>query len=135
MPQHHVEVSPVSQGVILPKGATPIRSVTERPSLAPRSSTGIPLGVPYESLTREVIPGEIPAGVIQIAEQKAQFSVLTVSIVVPGREADSRGRRGVELGKETFYSLAEIADREASAHGSNEREELYQSATQTGQIF
>ena len=63
---------------------------------------------------------------MKIVETKAQFSVPSAAIFVPGWEADRMGNRGVELGTETFYSLTEISDREASAHGSSAREELHE---------
>src|SRR5262249_61597138 len=38
------EVGPLSRGVISPKGSTPIRPITGRPSLPPSSSTRRPIG-------------------------------------------------------------------------------------------
>ena len=49
--QHHVEVCPVSRGVLLPHGATPVRSMTDRRSLLPRSPPRSPLGSPCGSLS------------------------------------------------------------------------------------
>src|SRR5262249_1171094 len=44
--RHPREVSPLSRGVILPEGSTPIHSITERHSLPPSSSTRRPIGAP-----------------------------------------------------------------------------------------
>ncbi len=41
-----MEVSPLARGMILPLGATPIRSITERLSLFPSSLTRHPIGSP-----------------------------------------------------------------------------------------
>src|SRR4051794_22063724 len=41
--RHPREVSPLSRGVISPKGSTPIRPITGRPSLLPSSSTRRPI--------------------------------------------------------------------------------------------
>jgi len=41
-----MEVRLLSQGVLLPRGATPIRAITARPSLAPSSCTRRPIGLP-----------------------------------------------------------------------------------------
>jgi hypothetical protein len=40
------EVGPLSRGVMLPTGATPIRAITARHSLPPSSSTRCPVGLP-----------------------------------------------------------------------------------------
>ena len=48
-----VEVCPVSRGVILPGDSTPIRPITGRLSLSPRSHTRSPLGSPCGSLSRQ----------------------------------------------------------------------------------
>src|SRR5262249_59143445 len=40
------EVGPLSRGVIGSCGATPLRTITARPSLPPSSSTGCPVGAP-----------------------------------------------------------------------------------------
>jgi hypothetical protein len=44
--QHPGEVGPLSRGVISPRGSTPIRPVTGRPSLPPPSFTRRPIGSP-----------------------------------------------------------------------------------------
>jgi len=44
------EVCPLSRGVMSPYGSTPIRSITERPSLSPHSSTRTAMGSPCGSL-------------------------------------------------------------------------------------
>ena len=72
---------------------------------------------------------------MKIPEKKEQFSVPTVSTFVPVREADNAGSRGVARGSETFYSPAERFRREATPYGTSEREDLPQSAAQTGQIL
>jgi hypothetical protein len=59
--QHPAEVCPVSRGVILSYDPTPIRSITERPSLPPLSPTCTPLGSPCGSLSLEILQGEIQA--------------------------------------------------------------------------
>jgi hypothetical protein len=45
------EVCTLSGGVMLPRGSTPIRSITDRPSLAPSSFTRCPFGSPCGSLS------------------------------------------------------------------------------------
>ncbi len=50
--QHHVEVCPLSRGMILPADSLPIRPMTGRPSLAPRSHTRSPLGSPCGALSQ-----------------------------------------------------------------------------------
>src|SRR5262245_13464686 len=50
--RHPREVSPLSRGVISPGGSTPIRSITERHSLPPSSSTRRPIGAPCGGPTR-----------------------------------------------------------------------------------
>ena len=47
-----LEVSSLARGVMLPSGATPVRFVTNRPSLFPASSTRRPMGLPYGSLSQ-----------------------------------------------------------------------------------
>jgi hypothetical protein len=44
--RHPREVGPLSRGVISPGGSTPLRSITERPSLPPSSFTRRPIGPP-----------------------------------------------------------------------------------------
>jgi len=46
-----MEVCPLSCEVMLPCGATSIRSITERHSLSPSSFTRYPIGFSYESLS------------------------------------------------------------------------------------
>ena len=45
------EVCPLSRGVMLPGGATPISFITKERSLSPSSSIRNPIGVPYGSLS------------------------------------------------------------------------------------
>jgi hypothetical protein len=45
----HGEVGSLSGGVMSPRGSTPVRSITERHSLAPRSHTRSPIGSPCGS--------------------------------------------------------------------------------------
>ena len=51
--QHHVEVCPLARGMILSEDSTPIRSVTEWPSLFPLSHTRSPIGSPCGSLSQQ----------------------------------------------------------------------------------
>src|SRR5438105_14319086 len=51
--QHQREVCALSGGVMY-TAATPIRSITERPSLAPSSSTRRPVGFPCGSLSQVI---------------------------------------------------------------------------------
>jgi len=51
-----MEVCPLSRGVILPSGATPIRLITRRLSLFPSSFARTPIGSPHGSLSHS---GEI----------------------------------------------------------------------------
>jgi hypothetical protein len=51
---HQREVSPFARGVMLPVGATPIRPITGRPSLAPSSFTRCPMRSPCGSPSCEV---------------------------------------------------------------------------------
>jgi hypothetical protein len=46
-----MEVCLLSHGVMLPDGATPIRSITKRPSLFPSSSTRRPISLPCGGLS------------------------------------------------------------------------------------
>jgi hypothetical protein len=46
-----MEVCPLSRGMILPSGATPIRLITRRLSLFPSSSARTPIGSPHGSLS------------------------------------------------------------------------------------
>jgi len=50
--QHPREVCPLAGGVLLPLGATPIRPITGRRSLAPSSFTHSPVGSPCGALSR-----------------------------------------------------------------------------------
>ena len=49
--QDQMDVSPLSRGVMLPVGATPIHPITERPSLLPSSHSRTPIGLPYGALS------------------------------------------------------------------------------------
>ena len=62
---------------------------------------------------------------MKMGEREEEFSILTVSIFV----------LGVVRRSASFYSGSEIAAREVTVYGRSEREELHESATQTGQIF
>lgn len=46
-----MEVCPLSRGVMSPDGSTPISSITEKPSLSPRSCTHTSIGSPCGSLS------------------------------------------------------------------------------------
>ena len=52
-----MEVCPLSRGVMLPDGLTPIHSITERLSLSPSSFTRNPIGSPCGLLS--LLAGEI----------------------------------------------------------------------------
>jgi hypothetical protein len=47
-----VEVCPLARGMRLPRGSTPLRPMTDRPSLVPRSSPRTPLGSPCRALSQ-----------------------------------------------------------------------------------
>jgi len=49
--EDHREVSPLSRGMMLPAGSTPVRPATGRPSLAPGSFTRSPIGAPCGALS------------------------------------------------------------------------------------
>ena len=49
--QDQMDVSPLSRGVMLPGGATPIHPITEWRSLLPSSHARTPIGLPYGSLS------------------------------------------------------------------------------------
>jgi hypothetical protein len=68
-------------------------------------------------------------------DKEEQVRELAEEIFVPRREADRVGGSGVELRTETFYSPGERSEKEATAHGIDEREGLHEPATQTGQIL
>ena len=72
---------------------------------------------------------------MKIPEKKEQLSVPAASIFVPLLEAERASSRGVAMGSETIYSPAESFSREGTPYGSSEREDLHQSATQTGQVL
>lgn len=65
------------------------------------------------------------AGVIKMGEKTEEFSILTVSIFVPG----------VVRRSAAFYGRSEIFAREVTGYGRHEREELHEPATQAGQIL
>ena len=68
-------------------------------------------------------------------DKEEEVRELAEEIFVPRREADRVGGSGVELRTETFYSPGERSEKEAPAHGIDEREGLHEPATQTGQIL
>jgi hypothetical protein len=72
---------------------------------------------------------------MKMAEEKEQFFVPTMPIFVPVCHAGSVSSRGVEFGGATFYSSSEMSGREASANGTDEREDLHQPTAQTRQIL
>ena len=72
---------------------------------------------------------------MKMAGKKEQVSGLIASIFVPTRATESAGSRDVEMGDETFSSPSEMSSQEASANGTSAGEDLYQPATQTGQVL
>jgi hypothetical protein len=78
---------------------------------------------------------ETPTGVIKMRDKEEQLTVLAEQIFVPAGAGESGEIRGVEEGSETVYSSVERVRREAAPYGSSEREDLPESATQTGQIL
>src|SRR5215831_20214426 len=61
--QDQMDVCPLSRGVMLPMGATPIHSITEWPSLLPSSPSRTSIGLPYGalSLTGDVRGCHVPS--------------------------------------------------------------------------
>ena len=76
-----------------------------------------------------------PPGVMKMRDKEEQLTVLAEQIFVPAGADESGEIRGVEEGSETVYSSVERVRREAAPYGSSEREDLPESATQTGQIL
>jgi hypothetical protein len=74
-------------------------------------------------------------GVMKMRDKEEQLTVLAEQIFVPAGADESGEIRGVEEGSETVYSSVERVRREAAPYGSSEREDLPESATQTGQIL
>ena len=59
-------------------------------------------------------------------DKEEQLTELAEVSFVPRREADRVGGSGVELRAETFYSPSERSEKEATAHGTNERKDLHE---------
>jgi hypothetical protein len=63
-------------------------------------------------------------GGMKIAESKVQRATPNGSIFVPAAEVERVGNRNVVFGGKSFYSPAELLEKEATANGSHEREDL-----------
>ena len=61
---------------------------------------------------------------MKIAESKVQRVTPSGSIFVPAAEAKRAGNGNVVFGGESFYSPAELGEKETTANGSHEREDL-----------